>query len=341
MHRLSTLRLVAATAIASVLVAGGAAASTPPATGEQPIRVEHEFGVTEIDGGPERVVSVGLTEHDALLALGVAPVAVTEWYGGFDYATWPWAVDELGAAEPEVLTAVDGFDYERIASLAPDLIIGTNAGIDAESYALLSEIAPTVAQPIGSPPYFGAWTEQTLLIGQAIGQPEQARELVDDIGEQFAAAAAAHPEFADVPAIFLQNAFYDGNAIAYQDGLSTAFLTDLGFVIPEELDDFVDDGAAQAFIPLEQLSVLDAAEVLIWATESDGDRAALEEEPVYRALQPVQDGRQVFTGGLLSGAIYFTSVLSLPYVLDTLVPALAGALAGDGPVTIDVPTTMA
>lgn len=52
-----------------------------------------------------------------------------------------------------------------------------------------------------------------------------------------------------MPAIFLQNVFYDGNAIAYQDGLSTAFLTDLGFVIPEELDDFVDDSAAQAFIP--------------------------------------------------------------------------------------------
>ena len=156
------------------------------------------------------------------------------------------------------------------------------------------------------------------MIGQAVGQPDEARQLVDDIHEGFAAAAAAHPEFAGVPAVFLQNAFYDGNAIAYQDGLSTAFLTDLGFVIPEELDEFVDDAAAQAFIPLEQLAVLDAAEVLIWATENDGDRAALEEEPVYLALRPVEEGRQVFTGGLLSGAIYFTSVLSLPYVLDTL-----------------------
>ena len=56
---------------------------------------------------------------------------------------------------------------------------------------------------------------------------------------------------------------------------------------------------------------------------------------------PSREGRQVFTGGLLSGAIYFTSVLSLPYVLDTLVPALAETLAGEGAVTIEVPTTVA
>ena len=342
MSRPSTPRLLAgsATALIAILTTGAASATTPPVTDAEVLRVEHEFGVTEIDGVPKRVVSIGLTEQDALLALGVEPVAVTEWYGGFDYATWPWAIDELGGAEPEVLTAPDGFDYERIASLAPDLIIGTNAGIDEESYALLSAIAPTVAQPSGSPPYFGPWDDQTLLIGAAVGQPDEARQLVDEVRGRFADAAAAHPEFSDVPAVFLQNAFYDGNAIAYQDGLSTAFLTDLGFVIPSEIDEFVDDTAAQAFIPLEQLSVLDAAEVLIWATENDGDRAALEEEPVYLGLQPVREGRQVFTGGLLSGAIYFTSVLSLPYVLETLVPALADTLAGDGPVTVEVPTTV-
>lgn len=32
------------------------------------------------------------------------------------------------------------------------------------------------------------------------------------------------------------------------------------------------------------------------------------------------------TGGELAGAIYFTTVLSLPYVLDELVPQLAEAL---------------
>ncbi len=38
-------------------------------------------------------------------------------------------------------------------------------------------------------------------------------------------------------------------------------------------------------------------------------------------LEEVQDGRLVFTDGTTAGAIYFTSVLSLPYVIDELVPA--------------------
>ena len=35
----------------------------------------------------------------------------------------------LGAAKPTVLSNKDGFQFERIAALRPDLIIGTNAGI--------------------------------------------------------------------------------------------------------------------------------------------------------------------------------------------------------------------
>jgi iron complex transport system substrate-binding protein len=156
--------------------------------------------------------------------------------------------------------------------------------------------------------------------------------LIADVDAQFAAAAADHPEFAGRNVIFLQNAFHDGEAIAYQEGLSTDFLTDLGFSIPDELDAFVGEAeGSQAFIPLEQLSVLDAADVLLWATEKPGDRAALEQQPLYRNLEEVQAGRQVFTDGLSAGAVYFTSPLSLPFALEALVPALSSTLAGEGP----------
>ena len=101
-------------------------------------------------------------------------------------------------------------------------------------------------------------------------------------------------------------------------------------MIPAVLDDFATEGG-QAYIPMEQLSVLDDADVLIWGTEGPEDRANLEAEPLYNALEPVQDGKLVFTDGVTAGAIYFTSPLSLPFVLEQLVPALASTLAGEGP----------
>ena len=73
------------------------------------------------------------------------------------------------------------------------------------------------------------------------------------------------------------------------------------------------------------------ADVLLWATEGAEDRDALEAVPVYQGLEEVREGRLVFTDGLLAGAIYFTSPLSLPFVLEVLVPALASTIDGDGP----------
>lgn len=299
-------------------------------SGEFPVAIEHAFGETVVPAEPTRVVVAGYTEQDTVLALGVVPVGVTEWYGDQPYATWPWARAELGDAQPEVLSNTgEGLQTERIAALDPDLIIATNAGLTAETYSTLSDIAPTLAQSDASTAYFEPWDVQAEKIGRALGKKTEVDDVVNGVNQQFADAAAAHPEFADKTAVFLQNAFYEGKAIAYQDGLSTDFLTKLGFVIPDDINAYVPaDGGGQASIPLENLSVLESADVLVWGTENPGDRAQLEKEPVYNALEPVQDGNLVFTDGVTAGAIYFTSVLSLPHVIDKLVPALSAALGG-------------
>ncbi|SFA39319.1 iron complex transport system substrate-binding protein [Rhodococcoides kroppenstedtii] len=325
-------RLLVAVAAACLLVLTGCSSGGEgDAVGET--TVTHAFGDTVVPANPQRVVSVGLTEQDTLLALGIVPVGVTEWYGDQPYATWPWARDLLGDATPEVLSQVDGIQFEKVSALEPDLIIGTNAGMSADDYARLSAIAPTIAHSDPDLPYFEPWDQQVRTIGAAVGKPDEADALVRGVQDRYRDAAAQHPEFADTKAVFLQNAFYDGNAIAYQDGLSTDFLTSLGFTIPDELDSFVTAQDAQAYIPLENLSVLDAADVLIWGTEDTDDRTALEADPVYASLQEVRENRVVFTDGVVAGAIYFTSPLSLPYLLDALVPALSSTLAGDGPAT--------
>lgn len=335
-------QLGAAVTAAALLMSGCSSSSDDDAAttdnvssgGAFPVTVEHAFGETTVDSEPKRVVSVGYTEQDTLLALGVKPVGVTEWYGEQPYATWPWAQEALGDSQPEVLDISDGFQYERIVALEPDLIIATNAGLDQESYDRLSEIAPTIAHSGDYTSNFEPWDVQARSIGAAVGKKDEIEELIAGVDEKFAAAKAEHPEFDGTKAILLQNAFYDGEAIAYQNGLSTDFLTDLGFVVPSELDAFATaDGSGQAYIPLENLSVLDSADVLLWATEKPEDRTALEQERVYQNLERVKANELVFTDDVTAGAIYFTSVLSLPYVIDQLAPAFASTLAGDGAAT--------
>ena len=100
-----------------------------------PVTIEHKYGSTTIEKAPERVVVVGLREQDALLALGVVPVATTEWYGEHPGAIFPWATDELGDAKPPtVLDDTDGVEIEKVAAQQPDLILGVYSGITEKEY---------------------------------------------------------------------------------------------------------------------------------------------------------------------------------------------------------------
>ena len=186
------------TTVAPTTSAAAATSAAFPAT------VEHALGTTVVEESPQRVVTVGVTEQDFVLALGVTPVGVTDWYGDQPFATWPWAQDELGDAEPTVLVNKDGLDYEGIAALDPDLIIGTNAGLDDEAYGKLTAIAPTIAHPKDAPLYFSPWDDQFRLIGAALGKDAETTGIIDDIDAQFAAArdgsSRVRREDGDLPA---------------------------------------------------------------------------------------------------------------------------------------------
>src|SRR3954470_22954338 len=92
--------VVATTLLATLAACGdGSGGSAAPASGESgagyPVSVDHKYGTTKITATPRRVVAVGLTEQDALLALGVVPVATTKWFGENPGEIWPWAKAKL------------------------------------------------------------------------------------------------------------------------------------------------------------------------------------------------------------------------------------------------------
>ncbi|HEX2285097.1 MAG TPA: ABC transporter substrate-binding protein [Mycobacterium sp.] len=264
------------------------------------VTVKHVFGETKVPAPPQRVVSAGLTEQDDLLALGVIPIAVTDWFGGEPFAVWPWAQPKLGGAQPVVLSLADGIQVDQIASLRPDLIVATNAGLDQDTYNRLSGIAPTIAQS-GQDAFFEPWKDQATTIGQAVFKHDDMQKLIAGVEEKFAAVGESNPQFAGKKVLLMQGRLDEGRVQVMTPGWRSDFLTRMGFAIA--------DGVG-------------AADVLIWCTETDEEQAALLAHPPVAQL----GRRNIFTGKQLAGAIAFASPLSYPLVADQLPPGIAQAL---------------
>lgn len=297
----------------------------PGTPGGGAVTVKHAFGETTVAAPPKRVVSAGFTEQDSLLALGVVPIATTEWFGGQPFAVWPWAQPKLGAAQPVVLTLDNGVQVDRIAALKPDLIVATNAGVDADTYQKLSAIAPTIPQS-GADAFFEPWQTQAAAIGAAVFQDDTMKNLIKAVNDKFTQVGADNQQFKDKTAILLEGRLWDNAVIATLPGWRTDFLNQMGFAPPDGIKSYGRDDH-RAVIPVDQAaSALDGADVLIWTTESDEDRAALVANPAIADLRATKHDRNVFTGKDLAGAIAFSSVLSYPAVADQLPPLLSAAL---------------
>lgn len=286
------------------------------------------YGITSIPAEPLRVMTIGYSEQDPVLALGVKPVAVREWFGGKPFATWPWAEEALGDAEPVVLEMPHGeLDFERLIELNPDLIVATHSGITQEEYDRLVEIAPTVAQS-GEYPLFGMpWQDQTRVIGRALGLASQADDRIADVGGQIAATAEAHPAFGGTGLAWI-NPSGDGT---YQlVGPTTPpmrFFADLGFTFPEQLAEVVGDQESVQ-LSAEQLFLADTG-VLVTSAASEDAEMALLDDPIFSQLDVVSDNRTIILAGAddpIYAALSFSTVLSLPFALEQLTPLLEDAV---------------
>jgi iron complex transport system substrate-binding protein len=312
-------------AAAGLLVAAPTACSShkpAPATGSggAPVTITHAFGETTIPEPPKRVVSAGFTEQDDLLALGVVPIAVTNWFGDQPFGVWPWAQPKQGNAKPVVLNLDNGIQVHQIAGLKPDLIVAIDAGVDEDTYQKLTAIAPTIPQSDGDA-FSEPWKDQATTIGRALFQPDQVKSLISGVDQRFAAVADKYPQFKNKRALLLQGTLHQDNVVA-TTGWRTEFLTQMGLAIADSIKPFAVD-QQRSFIPRDNIKpVLDAADLLVWMTESDGDQAALSANPDVAALQ----AHSVFTTKDQAGAIAFASPLSYPLVADQLPALIANIL---------------
>jgi iron complex transport system substrate-binding protein len=296
-----------------------------------PVTVQHKFGATTIEREPKRVVTVGYTDQDPALALGVVPVGVGDFLGGYRWRERPWAQKALRGAKPAVVAGQE-INFEAVAAQRPDLIIAINAGLKKSAYDRLSRIAPTVAQSGDYIDFGMPWQEQTKLVGRALGREDRAREVIADVETEFERVRKAHPEFAGKTAILAYGGPDGYGAYSTKDTRSR-FFADLGFKTPKRIDQLAGSSFFAKFSQ-EQFRLMDQDVVVMF-----GSRDEVLGNDVVRRLDAVREDRTIYLDltDQFSGALGFSSALSLPYLLDQAQEQLAAAVDGDPKTAIEQP----
>ncbi|MGW3290153.1 iron-siderophore ABC transporter substrate-binding protein [Streptomyces sp. NPDC001002] len=305
------------------------AAGSGASAGAYPVTLQHKYGSTTIESEPKRIVTVGLTDQDTVLALGKVPVGTTQWLGDYKGAVGPWAQNKLGGSTAPTLLTDDGTgpQVEKIAALKPDLVLALYSALTKDQYESLSKFAPVVAQPKEFNDYGIPWQQQTEEIGKALGKADEARTLVTGVEDKFAAAKKANPGFAGATAVMATP--YEGTFVYGSQDPRSRLLSDLGFSLPKDLDKLIGDRFG-ANISSERMDLLDQ-DVAVWIVPDLTTAVTkLHGNKVYGDLNVVKQGREVFVKETsdYGNAVSLSTVLSIPYVLDRLVPQLAAAVDG-------------
>ncbi|MDT8913080.1 iron-siderophore ABC transporter substrate-binding protein [Amycolatopsis sp. PS_44_ISF1] len=327
--------VVASFAIGASLLAGCGSAQDGPAAsdagtgagGTFPVTVEHAFGATTIDRAPKRVVALGYTDSETLLALGVKPLGMTDQYPNPpgqspDVNTqWPWVKSLWGDAKPAIVQTLETSapDYEKIASLRPDLIIAVYSEIDKAAYDRLSQIAPTVGRTKTEKELFSApWQDNARQIGKALGRPEVIEADIKRIDEQVAATRRAHPEFANQTAVAL-SWYKDSVAPFTSTDVRGRLLASLGFKSVPAIDRIAGDKFYTTLSP-ERLDLVNVDRIFMIGDAAD--QQAIKNFPLFANLPAVRAGKVTYLldsqGPAIGAALAGSTVLSLPYAIDQI-----------------------
>ncbi len=337
--RTSRLGALVALTVAGGLVLSGCAGTTEPAatpdaapgsTDSFPVTFEHIYGTTTIDAPPERIATWGWGVTDAVLALGIVPVAISSMdYGGGEDRITPWvedAIADLGGEEPVILdSATYELSVEELLATDPDVLIASYSGLTQEEYDAVTNAGIPVVAPeeaLWSTP----WRDVITDTGKALGMDAAAEDLLADLDRQVADAAAEHPEF-------------DGTTIAYAaDDVDTFYLylpadprveilEDLGFVTADSVT-ALDDGAATFYttVSAENLDQVDA-EVVFTQVESEDQLDTFLTSARTKLIPAVATGAVGAIVGEENVAAISPTALTLPWILPDMVEQLAAATA--------------
>lgn len=299
-----------------------------------PITMKSPVGNAVIESKPERVSTVGWTNQDAVLALGVVPVDMpTITYGDTDgdgLLSWTKeALTKLGATgdkAPSLHDETDDIDAEAIAATEPDIILGIQSGITEKQYATLSKIAPTVAYP--SIAWAAPWREVVTDSAKALGLQEKGKRVIADNEKAIATELAKYPQLKDKTAsvMYFDTAKMSSISVYTTTDAREKYLNDLGFTTPDSVKK-LSEGNTEFYQTVSSEHADDFDDVDIIVTYGDSTTlAALQADPLMSKIPAVKRGSVVVidNSSSLSAAVS-PSALSIPATVAEYTKMLAAA----------------
>lgn len=327
----AALALVGCSSSNDDVTPGSTTTGAAGATDTFPVSIPSALGTATITAEPHRVVTWGWSAQDAVLALGVVPVAMPKYvYGGDADGVLPWVADkvkELGGAAPTLLTGADTGEapIEQIVAARPDVILAPYSGLTQKEYDTLSKVAPVVAYP--DQPWATTWQDTTQIVGKALGRSAQADQLVKDTDAKVAALAAKYPVLQGKTFVYAAANQADQLSVYRATDPRVQLLTQLGMVVSPSVKtlDVKPDASYFFTVSYENLGKIDT-DVLVAYFDDQAAADTFAADPLVAAMPSVKAGAFApIVGQSFVMASSAPSVLSIPWMLDQYVPQLAAA----------------
>ncbi|MEM9610580.1 MAG: helix-turn-helix domain-containing protein [Actinomycetota bacterium] len=288
--------------------------------------VAHQFGETVIPADADRVLA-DLFNVEELIAIGVEPVGYTTNSADRELP------DFVASQTPETVSVVstDGLDFEAIAALDPDVIV--MFVFDADTYDLLSQIAPTVPLEFG---VYGYLDERLRIMGDLFGRRAEAEAAIVEYVEQVT------PAREQAQAVFGEDSvsnlvFFGPDAFVYsprigvdraQANLDVSWLYDeLGLELGPTLVENFSVGSeslemGQWPVNSELLDQLQAEHLVVFPngyTAAEGipdDYRSFTDTPLWDTLPAVEFDNVHLMTGLVSPRGYFSRLATIDGFVD-------------------------
>ncbi|MEM9541689.1 MAG: iron-siderophore ABC transporter substrate-binding protein [Cyanobacteria bacterium P01_E01_bin.42] len=275
-------------------------------------KIRHAFGEIEIPIESNRIAVLGLSVVEAVIALGVQPIAA------------PGLVIDNFLHLPESSKEITDIGHpaqpslEKIVALKPDLILTSKIYADPEKYSLLSQIAPTVVCDVEK---MTEWKTATRLCAEVLGKEAEADRLETEYEaklQKIKAGLSDDSVRAEVSVVVL----YGGGIFALgQDTFSGTVLAETGVARPPR-----QATGEQIQISLELLDDIDGDFLFVLQPKSQTEIAAnlqkaldrMKANPLWQNLKAVQADRIYEVDAHWYGAGY----LAANQILDDVLSAM-------------------